>query len=275
MRQFIKRILYCFIFFFTFLLLMYVIAFCVGKPELNKDRYIKLYDDQNKIFYQSVNNYSGQYVSIDDVSPYFLKAIVAIEDKRFYCHLGFDYVGISRAIKTNVLKRKTSQGASTITQQYARLLYLTNEKTWSRKVKEAFFTLQLETHLSKKEILEGYINNVYFGHGIYGIENASQYFYGKKAKELTLNEASMLAGVVNGPQYYSPILNKERAKQRQSLVLKAMYDNQMITQSILEATQKQTLNLASEHSLNENMSTYYYKDTVLEELEELGFYNNQ
>ena len=76
----------------------------------------------------------------------------------------------------------------TITQQYARLLYLTNEKTWSRKVKEAFFTLQLETHLSKKEILEGYINNVYFGHGIYGIENASQYFYGKKAKELTLNE---------------------------------------------------------------------------------------
>lgn len=73
MRQFIKRILYCFIFFFTFLLLMYVIAFCVGKPELNKDRYIKLYDDQNKIFYQSVNNYSGQYVSIDDISPLFFK----------------------------------------------------------------------------------------------------------------------------------------------------------------------------------------------------------
>lgn len=85
-----------------------------------------------RFFYQSVNNYSGQYVSIDDVSPYFLKAIVAIEDKRFYSHHGFDYVGISRAIKTNVLKRKTSQGASTITQQYARLLYLTNEKTWSR-----------------------------------------------------------------------------------------------------------------------------------------------
>ena len=106
MRQFIKRILYCFIFFFTFLLLMYIIAFCVGKPELNKDRYIKLYDDQNKIFYQSVNNYSGQYVSIDDVSPYFLKAIVAIEDKRFYSHHGSDYVGISRAIKTNVIKRK-------------------------------------------------------------------------------------------------------------------------------------------------------------------------
>ena len=275
MIRFIKRIVYCLAGLLTFLLLMYFVAFCVGEPELNKDRYIKLYDDQNEIFYQSINNYSGQYVSLENVSPYFLKAIVSIEDKRFYQHHGFDYVGISRAIKTNVIKRKNSQGASTITQQYARLLYLTNEKTWSRKVKEAFFTLQLETHLSKDKILEGYINNVYFGHGIYGIENAAQYFYKKKASELTLNEASMLAGVVNGPQYYSPLLHEKKAKQRQALVLNAMYENNVITKSVLEATKKQTLNLAKEHSLNENMSTYYYKDTVLQELEDLGYYNNQ
>lgn len=275
MIRFIKRIVYCLAGLLTFLLLMYLVAFCVGEPELNKDRYIKLYDDQNKIFYQSINNYSGQYVSLENVNPYFLKAIVSIEDKRFYQHHGFDYVGISRAIKTNVIKRKNSQGASTITQQYARLLYLTNEKTWSRKVKEAFFTLQLETHLSKDKILEGYVNNVYFGHGIYGIENAAQYFYKKKASELTLNEASMLAGVVNGPQYYSPLLHEKKAKQRQVLVLNAMYENNVITKSVLEATKKQTLNLAKEHSLNENMSTYYYKDTVLQELEDLGYYNNQ
>lgn len=275
MIRFIKRIVYCLAGLLTFLLLMYLVAFCVGEPELNKDRYIKLYDDQNEIFYQSINNYSGQYVSLENVSPYFLKAIVSIEDKRFYQHHGFDYVGISRAIKTNVIKRKNSQGASTITQQYARLLYLTNEKTWSRKVKEAFFTLQLETHLSKDKILEGYVNNVYFGHGIYGIENAAQYFYKKKASELTLNEASMLAGIVNGPQYYSPLLHEKKAKQRQVLVLNAMYENNVITKSVLEATKKQTLNLAKEHSLNENMSTYYYKDTVLQELEDLGYYNNQ
>lgn len=275
MIRFIKRIVYCLAGLLTFLLLMYLVAFCVGEPELNKDRYIKLYDDQNEIFYQSINNYSGQYVSLENVNPYFLKAIVSIEDKRFYQHHGFDYVGISRAIKTNVIKRKNSQGASTITQQYARLLYLTNEKTWSRKVKEAFFTLQLETHLSKDKILEGYVNNVYFGHGIYGIENAAQYFYKKKASELTLNEASMLAGVVNGPQYYSPLLHEKKAKQRQALVLNAMYENNVITKSVLEATKKQTLNLAKEHSLNENMSTYYYKDTVLQELEDLGYYNNQ
>lgn len=275
MIRFIKKIVYCLAGLLTFLLLMYLVAFCIGEPELNKDRYIKLYDDQNEIFYQSINNYSGQYVSLKDVSPYFLKAIVSIEDKRFYQHHGFDYVGISRAIKTNVIKRKNSQGASTITQQYARLLYLTNEKTWSRKVKEAFFTLQLETHLSKNKILEGYVNNVYFGHGIYGIENAAQYFYKKKASELTLNEASMLAGVVNGPQYYSPLLHEKKARQRQTLVLNSMYENNVITKSVLEATKKQTLNLAKEHSLNENMSTYYYKDTVLQELEDLGYYNNQ
>lgn len=106
MIRFIKRIVYCFASLLTFLLLMYLVAFCVGEPELNKDRYIKLYDDQNEIFYQSINNYSGQYVSLENVSPYFLKAIVSIEDKRFYQHHGFDYVGISRAIKTNVIKGK-------------------------------------------------------------------------------------------------------------------------------------------------------------------------
>ena len=174
MIRFIKRIVYCFVGLLTFLLLMYLVAFCVGEPELNKDRYIKLYDDQNEIFYQSINNYSGQYVSLENVNPYFLKAIVSIEDKRFYQHHGFDYVGISRAIKTNVIKRKNSQGASTITQQYARLLYLTNEKTWSRKVKEAFFTLQLETHLSKDKILEGYVTKPTDYHYI----NHSQKKYG-------------------------------------------------------------------------------------------------
>ena len=105
------------------------------------------------------SNENITWVSIDGVPDHLKDAFVSIEDKRFYSHHGFDYVGISRAIKTNVLKRKTSQGASTITQQYARLLYLTNEKTWSRKVKEAFFTLQLETHLSKKEILIKIKNN--------------------------------------------------------------------------------------------------------------------
>ena len=183
------------------LLSLYVIAYCMGEPDLNKNRYLKLYDDNQEIYYQSINDYTGHYVTLNNVSNYFKESIVAIEDQRFYDHRGFDPIGIMRALKVNFTNQKKSQGASTITQQYARLLYLTNEKSWSRKIKEAFLTMQLETRLSKDEILEGYINNVYFGHGIYGIENAAQYFYGKSAKELDLNESSMLAGVVNGPIY--------------------------------------------------------------------------
>ena len=159
----------------------------MGEPDLNKNRYLKLYDDNQEIYYQSINDYTGHYVTLNNVSNYFKESIVAIEDQRFYDHRGFDPIGIMRALKVNFTNQKKSQGASTITQQYARLLYLTNAKSWSRKIKEAFLTMQLETRLSKDEILEGYINNVYFGHGIYGIENAAQYFYGKSAKELDLN----------------------------------------------------------------------------------------
>lgn len=275
MKKFIKRFLFLIIGACCLIVLAYIVAFSIGEPDLNKDRYLKLYDDQEGIFYQSINHFSGQYVSLNDVSHYFKDAIVAIEDKRFYEHHGFDYIGITRAIKTNIVDGKKSQGASTITQQYARLLYLTNEKTWSRKIKEAFYTMQLETHLNKDKILEGYVNNVYFGHGIYGIENASQYFFNKSAKNLTLNEASVLAGVVNGPQYYSPLINEKKSRQRQAQVLNAMYDNHYITKDDMHKAQSQMLILASNHDIQKNMSTFYYKDTVIDELENLGFYNNQ
>ncbi|WRK56046.1 transglycosylase domain-containing protein [Coprobacillaceae bacterium CR2/5/TPMF4] len=183
-------------------------------------------------------------------------------------------MGIARAIKVNLINQDKSQGASTITQQYARLLYLTNEKSWSRKIKEAFLTMQLETHLTKDEILEGYVNNVYFGHGIYGIENAAQYFYGKSAKNLDLNESSMLAGVINGPTYYSPLNDETAARKRQSLVLDALIDCGNITENEKQRVLNSDLNLAKEHQVDENIDNNYYKDAVIEELEALGFYNN-
>lgn len=224
MKKFIKIILTILTIMATSLLSLYVIAYLIGSPDLNKNRYLKLYDNNQQIYYQSINDYAGHYVSLDNVSQYFKDSIVAIEDRRFYQHRGFDPIGILRAIKVNITNQDKSQGASTITQQYARLLYLTNEKSWSRKIKEAFLTMQLETHLSKDLILEGYINNVYFGHGIYGIENAARYFYDKSAKDLNLNESSMLAGIVNGPTYFSPLNDEENARKRQGVVLDALID---------------------------------------------------
>lgn len=256
------------------LLSLYVIAYCMGEPDLNKDRYLKLYDDNQEIYYQSINDYTGHYVTLNNVSNYFKESIVAIEDQRFYDHRGFDPIGIMRALKVNFTNQEKSQGASTITQQYARLLYLTNEKSWSRKIKEAFLTMQLETHLSKDEILEGYINNVYFGHGIYGIENAAHYYYNKSAKNLDLNESSMLAGVINGPTYFSPLNDVSAARKRQSIVLNALIDSKKITASQKQQVLDSDLNLAKTHQVDENLSNNYYKDTVINELEQLGYYNN-
>lgn len=256
------------------LLSLYVIAYCMGEPDLNKDRYLKLYDDNQEIYYQSINDYTGHYVTLNNVSNYFKESIVAIEDQRFYDHRGFDPIGIMRALKVNFTNQQKSQGASTITQQYARLLYLTNEKSWSRKIKEAFLTMQLETHLSKDEILEGYINNVYFGHGIYGIENAAHYYYNKSAKNLDLNESSMLAGVINGPTYFSPLNDVSAARKRQSIVLNALIDSNKITISQKQQVLDSDLNLAKSHQIDENLSNNYYKDTVIDELEQLGYYNN-
>lgn len=262
------------IFGMAFIMSCYTLAFFSGEPNINRDRYIKMYDNQEDVFYQSINNYSGQYADLKDISDYFLDSIVAIEDHRFYEHRGFDPVGIMRAVKVNVLQQNKRQGASSITQQYARLLYLTNEKSWSRKAKEAFLTMQLETHLTKDEILEGYVNNVYFGHGIYGVENAAKYFYNKSAKDLDLNESSMLAGVVNGPSYYSPLTDSTAAKKRQSIVLQRMVDQKIITSGQKETVLASDLQLSEEHTLYENMSYYYYKDTVMQELEDLGYYSD-
>ena len=274
MKKFIKIILTILTIMTTSLLSLYVIAYLIGSPDLNKNRYLKLYDNNQQIYYQSINDYAGHYVSLDNVSQYFKDSIVAIEDRRFYQHRGFDPIGILRAIKVNITNQDKSQGASTITQQYARLLYLTNEKSWSRKIKEAFLTMQLETHLSKDLILEGYINNVYFGHGIYGIENAARYFYDKSAKDLNLNESSMLAGIVNGPTYFSPLNDEESARKRQGVVLDALIDTKKITKQQKQEVLNSPLNLASEHKVDENLSNNFYKDTVIDELEELGYYNN-
>lgn len=270
MKKILKIAFYCIIFIFITIIGIYISAYSLGKPILEQERFVKMYDQDGLVFYETNANYSGQYVSIDEVSDHFLDAIVAIEDHRFYNHIGFDFIGIGRAIATNITSSSKSQGASTISQQYARLLYLNNDKTWSRKIKEAYLTMQLESHLTKEQILEGYINQVYFGHGIYGIENASYYYFGKSSMDLDLNQATILAGVVNGPSYYSPILDMENSKSRQTLVLQRMVDLNYIDKSIMIETQNTQLILSTKNESLENTQYYYFRDTVYEELEALG-----
>ena len=270
LKTFIKWLRRIIISGFVFMIVIYGVSFIIEAPDLGQGHYIKMYDQQQKLYYQS--NQQSNDVSLKDVSKDFIKSIVAIEDHRFYKHRGFDPIGILRAIKANIVDGGKSEGASTITQQYARLMFLTNEKTWSRKINEAFLTTRLEAHYDKDTILQGYINTVYFGHGIYGIKNASRYYFNKEPKDLDLNESTMLAGVVNGPEYYSPFKDMKGAKARQKLVLDQLVKEKYITQQKANQVNQTPFVLNQNRSSTLICAYPYYKDTVIQELKELGFY---
>ncbi|HVV79957.1 MAG TPA: PBP1A family penicillin-binding protein [Pseudolabrys sp.] len=171
----------------------------------------------------------GGTLKIKDLPPYLPKAFVAIEDRRFYSHFGVDPLGIARAAVANVLHRGISQGASTITQQLAKNLFLTQERTFQRKMQEVVLALWLEQKFTKDQILELYLNRVYFGAGAYGVEQAAQRYFGKPAKKVTVAEAALLAGLVKSPSRLAPTRNFNAAQARARVVLSAMEDMGFIT----------------------------------------------
>jgi penicillin-binding protein 1A len=166
----------------------------------------------------------GAAIALKEMPPYLPKAFLAIEDRRFYGHFGVDPLGLVRAVVANVLHRGVSQGGSTITQQLAKNLFLTQERTMSRKLQEVVLALWLEHKFTKAQILELYLNRVYFGAGAYGVEAAAQRYFGKSAKSVTLAEAALLAGLVKSPSRLSPTKNFDGAEKRARLVLAAMAD---------------------------------------------------
>src|SRR6476659_3852577 len=179
---------------------------------------------------------AGANVALKELPPYLPKAFIAIEDRRFYSHHGVDPVGIARAAVTNLLHRGVSQGGSTLTQQLAKNLFLTQERTLQRKLQEVELALWLERKHSKAEILELYLNRVYFGSGAYGVEAAAQRYFGKSAKNVTLAEAAMLAGLVKSPSRLAPNRNPEGAEQRAKTVLTAMAEAKFITEAQAQAS---------------------------------------
>ncbi|MGV7217687.1 transglycosylase domain-containing protein [Bradyrhizobium sp. UFLA05-112] len=179
---------------------------------------------------------AGANVALKDLPPYLPKAFIAIEDRRFYSHFGIDPVGILRALVTNVVHRGVSQGGSTLTQQLAKNLFLTQERTMQRKLQEAELAIWLERKHSKNEILELYLNRVYFGSGAYGVEAAAQKYFGKSARNVTVAEAAMLAGLVKSPSRLAPNRNPEGAEARAQVVLAAMAEAKFITEAQAQAS---------------------------------------
>ncbi len=183
-------------------------------------------------------------VSSDELPDELLKAVVAVEDVRFFSHPGFDIEGIIRAALVNLQRGEIEEGASTITQQLIKNLFLSQEQTFARKAEELALALDLEMRCSKMEILTYYLNTIYFGSGYYGIYDAAHGYFGKDPKDLTLPEAAMLAGLPNAPSVYSPYEDFILAKKRQFIVLDAMVKHGMISEKLAESAKIEPLYLA-------------------------------
>ena len=164
----------------------------------------------------------SQYTSLSKLPDMYLDAVVAVEDHRFWKHHGFDIIAIGRAVKNNVVAGSLQEGGSTITQQLAKNMYFSLDKTFTRKVAETFMAMKMEREYTKDEILEIYVNTIYFGDGYYGIRQASEGYYGKEPAQLSDDECIMLAGLPNAPSVYSPSVNPELAAERQRYVAEQM-----------------------------------------------------
>ena len=256
------------IFLFVFFnIIGFLYAFITPKLDIRSANAFSVYDNKSKLVFQGNGNDS--WVSLKDMNKNIINATISTEDKNFYEHFGFDYPRIAKALMVNISSGGIEQGASTITQQYAKNLFLDFEQSWNRKWKEMWLTYELEAHYSKDEILEGYLNTINYGHGMYGISNASKYYFNKDVKDLSLGEAAILAGIPNSPSNYSPIDNYELSKKRQKVVLTRMYNNGYISEKDMNNAFDSKLAFKNASFGKDLTSLIYYNDAVMNELNSL------
>ncbi len=210
-------------------------------------------------------------VELKDVPENLVKALIATEDKHFYSHQGYDIFGLVRSMVANVVAGHVVQGASTITQQLSRILFLSNEKTFSRKIKELQVAAQIEKTISKDKILEMYLNNVYLGSGAYGVKGAAKIYFNKNLNQLTLSEMALIAGLPQAPSVYSPYNNKELAQKRRNQVLLRMYKMKYIDKATYEKAKEEPIVLSKMPIMYATNKAPYFCDYVMKELQKLGF----
>lgn len=196
--------------------------------------------------------------------------IINVEDKNFYRHIGFDIPRIIKSLYLNFVNKKIVGGASSISQQYVKNLYLDFDQTLERKLEEAFLTIRLEVHYSKDEILEGYLNTIYFGQGIYGVNNASLYYFNKDIKDISTEEAIILAGIPKSPNNYNPISNFNACTKRFNTVSKLLLDSDVITKDVYNSLDINNVSLYGKSSDNNLDTLMYYQDAVIKELKSIS-----
>jgi len=246
---------------------VYTYAKVAGAPDLAVEQTNIFYAENGEVIGETSNGHRRLWVELDQISPHFINAILTVEDQNFYDHGGIDIKRIAGALIADMKAWDKVQGASTISQQYAKNLFLTPEKTWRRKMEEALYAIRIETNYSKEEILTGYLNTIYFGHGMYGIEAASQYYFHKSASELTLAESAMLAGIPKGPNIYSPLISEEKATARQHLVLQLLTKAGKITETEQKSGLQEELHYYGYNLTLHETIGLYFQDEVKKEVQ--------
>ena len=246
---------------------LYTHAYFSNAIELNSLGTYSLYDKDNKLVYQGSSK--NEWVSIANISDNLKNAVISVEDKSFYKHNGFDYFRILKAMFKNFQNKKIMEGASTISQQYIKNAYLDFDKTWTRKIKEALLTLNLEVHYSKDEILEAYLNTINYGQGNYGISNAAQFYFNKNPNDLSLEEAIILAGIPKSPNNYNPLTNYDNAIKRARIVALTMYNNNIIDKNIYDSLFQTDIPIYGKKNENSLQMFMYYQDAVIDELKKV------
>lgn len=242
-------------------------------PQLknyNRNIVTQVYSSDNHLI-KTFQTFHYEEVSIKEIPQYLKDAVISTEDKNFYSHDGYDIWGICRSMIVNLVNKKATQGASTITQQLARILFLSNEKTITRKIKEIQVAARIEKTISKDKILEMYLNNVYLGSGAYGVGAAASTYFNKNLSELTLAECALIAGLPQAPSVYSPYKNIKLAEKRRNKVLRRMYIMKTIDKEQYQNAIKEKIVLNKSGNFSKTNVAPYFIDYVLKELSELGF----
>src|ERR1700758_4022865 len=218
----------------------------------------ELYDDEGKV----IGSFALQrrvVVGYDDFPPVLREALISIEDKDFYKHSGINFWRIAGAAYRDIKSGGTVQGASTLTMQLARNLFLSPDRRWQRKVQEAMLAIQIERRFTKAQIFTLYANQIFLGHGVYGFEAASEFYFSKPAKQLTLDEAALLAGLPKGPSVYSPIVHPDHAQKRRNLVINAMLEDGKITAAQADVARSAPIVLHLAHDPN-SLAPYFVEE---------------
>ena len=230
----------------------------------------KIYSSDGEII-KTFAGYKSKSVSITEIPDNIKNAIIATEDKNFYKHKGYDPFGLARSVIANIKDRHFSQGASTITQQLARILFLNNEKSFTRKIKEFIIATRIEKSVSKDKILEMYLNNVYLGSSSFGVAAAAEVYFNKDLDSLTLAESALIAGLPQAPSVYTPFNNPDLAIKRRNHVLNRMYKMGYITKEQMNTAKEEKLQLNKNPDINFYHRAGYFVDYVMNELQKIGF----